>query len=110
MEQVILNLINNATQIMNEKDDKKRIKVTSYFKNQSLFMRVADSGSGVPLKLRERIFDPFFTTHPDGSGIGLSLAQRIVADHGGTITVGTSEWGGAEFSIELPIEKRIGPR
>jgi len=110
MEQVILNLINNATQIMNEKDDKKRIKVTSYFKNQSLFVRVADSGPGVPLKLRERVFDPFFTTHPDGSGIGLSLAQRIVTDHGGTITVGTSEWGGSEFIIELPIEKRIGPR
>ncbi len=64
----------------------------------------------MPLKLSERIFDPFFTTHPDGSGIGLSLAQRIVTDHGGTITVGSSEWGGAEFCIELPIEKRIGPR
>ncbi|MDY6792556.1 MAG: response regulator [Thermodesulfobacteriota bacterium] len=110
MEQVILNLINNATQIMNEKDDNKMIKVTSHFEKQSLFIRVADSGPGVPLKLRERIFDPFFTTHQDGSGIGLSLAQRIVADHGGTITVGSSEWGGAEFSIELPIEKRIGPR
>ena len=110
MEQVILNLINNATQIMKEKDDKKMIKVTSYFENQSLFIRVADSGPGVPLKLRERIFDPFFTTHTDGSGIGLSLAQRIIADHGGTISVGTSEWDGAEFRIELPIEKRMGPR
>jgi len=110
VEQVMLNLINNATQVINEKDDKKRIKVTSYFENKSLFISVADSGPGVPLKLRERIFDPFFTTHTDGSGIGLSLAQRIVADHGGTITVGTSEWDGAEFSIELPIEKRIGSR
>ena len=110
IEQVILNLINNATQIMSEKDDKKIIKITSCFENRSLFLRVADSGPGVPMKLRERIFDPFFTTHPDGSGIGLSLAQRIVTDHGGTITVGTSEWGGAEFVIELPIEKRIGPR
>jgi PAS domain S-box-containing protein len=110
IEQVILNLINNATQIMSEKDVKKIIKVTSYFENQSLFMRVADSGPGVPTKLSERIFDPFFTTQHDGSGIGLSLAQRIIADHGGTITVGTSEWDGAEFSIELPLEKRMGPR
>ena len=110
MEQVMLNLINNATQIMNDKNDKKMIKVTSYFKNQSLFISVADSGPGVPLKLRERIFDPFFTTHPDGSGIGLSLAQRIIADHGGTISIDKSEWGGAEFSIELPIEKRMGSR
>ncbi len=110
IEQVILNLINNATQIMTERDVKKMIKVTSYFENQSLFIRVADSGPGVPMKLSERIFDPFFTTYHDGSGIGLSLAQRIIADHGGTITVGASEWDGAEFSIELPIEKRIGPR
>jgi len=110
IEQVILNLINNATQIMSEKDVKKMIKVTSYFENKSLFVRVADSGPGVPMKLRERIFDPFFTTQHDGSGIGLSLAQRIIADHGGTITVGTSEWGGAEFCIELPIEKRMDPR
>ena len=110
IEQVILNLINNATQIMSKKDVKKMIKVTSYFENQSLFVRVADSGPGVPMKLRERIFDPFFTTQHDGSGIGLSLAQRIIADHGGTITVGTSEWDGAEFSIELPLEKRLGPR
>ncbi len=107
IEQVILNLINNATKIMNEKNDKKMIKVTSFFENQSLFIRVDDSGPGVPLKLRERIFDPFFTTHPDGSGIGLSLAQRIIADHGGTISVGASELSGAEFTIELPVEKRI---
>lgn len=110
IEQVILNLINNATQIMTGKDIKKMIKVTSYFEKQNIFIRVADSGPGVPMKLSERIFDPFFTTHHDGSGIGLSLAQRIIADHGGTITVGTSEWDGAEFIIELPIEKRIEPR
>jgi nitrogen-specific signal transduction histidine kinase len=52
------------------------------------------------------MFDPFFTTRQDGSGIGLSIAQRIIADHSGSIDVGSSKLGGAEFRIELPIDKR----
>jgi len=107
IEQVILNLINNATKAMNKEDDTNIIKITSYSENQIIFIRVGDSGPGVPLKMKDKIFDPFFTTHADGSGIGLSLAQRIIADHGGTISVGASELGGAEFTIELPVEKRI---
>ena len=106
-EQVILNLINNANKAMNKEDDTNIIKITSYSENQIIFIRVGDSGHGVPLKMKDKIFDPFFTTHSDGSGIGLSLAQRIIADHGGTISVGASELGGAEFTIELPVEKRI---
>jgi signal transduction histidine kinase len=58
------------------------------------------------LELRDRIFDPFYTTKAEGSGIGLTMAQRIMADHGGSISVTTSRWDGAEFSIELPLEKR----
>jgi nitrogen-specific signal transduction histidine kinase len=52
------------------------------------------------------MFDPFFTTRQDGSGIGLSIAQRIIADHSGSIDVGSSKLGGAEFRVELPIDKR----
>jgi signal transduction histidine kinase len=61
----------------------------------------------VPVEIREKIFDPFFTTSEEGSGIGLNIAQRIVADHNGSIALHTSKWGGAEFRIELPIERRI---
>ena len=110
IEQVILNLINNATKAMNKEDDTNIIKITSYSENQIIFISVGDSGPGVPLNMKDKIFDPFFTTHSDGSGIGLSLAQRIIADHGGTISVGASELGGAEFTIELPVEKRITSR
>lgn len=110
IEQVILNLINNATRAINKDDNVKMIKITSYSANQSLIICIADSGRGVPIKLRDKIFDPFFTTYPDGYGIGLSIAQRIVTDHNGTIRVGTSKLGGAEFSIDLPAEKRMNPR
>ena len=111
IEQVILNLINNAANAMDKSTNgEKRIHIKSYAENNTLCIHVADSGPGVPFEYREKIFDPFFTTKEDGSGIGLNIAQRIVADHNGTISLISSTWGGAEFRIDLPIERRISPR
>jgi len=107
IEQVVLNLITNAAKAMEPCNGDKRVEIKSSAENNTLSIQVADSGPGVPVELREKIFDPFFTTRDDGSGIGLNIAQRIVADHNGTITLDSSRWGGAEFTIELPIERRI---
>ena len=106
VEQVLLNLINNAAKAMGKNQTAKRIQIASYCKDERLFIQVSDSGPGIPKELRDKVFDPFFTTHNDGSGIGLSIAQRIVADHNGTIEILSSKWGGATLSVELPIEKR----
>jgi len=65
-------------------------------------MTVQDQGPGVPEELRERIFDPFFTTRDGGSGLGLSIAARIVDAHGGFIEVTNGSQGGAVFRIVLP--------
>ncbi|MEE4262056.1 MAG: PAS domain-containing protein, partial [Desulfobacteraceae bacterium] len=111
IEQVVLNLITNAARAMeNSTNGNKQVEVKSSAENNTLCIRVADAGPGVPLELRDKIFDPFFTTKEDGSGIGLNIAQRIVADHNGSISLSTSRWGGAEFKIELPIERRIDAR
>jgi PAS domain S-box-containing protein len=111
IEQVVLNLITNAARAMEKSaNGNKQVEVKSSAKNNTLCIRVADAGPGVPDELREKIFDPFFTTKEDGSGIGLNIAQRIVADHNGAISLGTSRWGGAEFRIELPIERRLDAR
>jgi signal transduction histidine kinase len=108
IEQVVLNLITNAARAMETSNGSlKLVEIKSSARNNTLCIQVADSGPGVPVELREKIFDPFFTTKEDGSGIGLNIAQRIVADHNGSITLGGSQWGGAEFIIELPIERRI---
>ena len=82
----------------------------SHTDGRNVAVHVADSGPGIPDELRDKIFDPFFTTSPDGSAIGLSIAERIIADHNGTIRVGDSDLGGADFKIVLPIEKRMTPR
>jgi signal transduction histidine kinase len=107
IEQVVLNLITNAARAMENSNGNKFVEIKSSAQNNTLSIHVADSGPGVPIELREKIFDPFFTTKDDGSGIGLNIAQRIVADHNGTITLDNSRWGGAEFKIDLPIERRI---
>jgi PAS domain S-box-containing protein len=111
IEQVVLNLITNAARAMeNSNGNPKLVRIKSSAKDNTLSIQVADSGPGVPDELSEKIFDPFFTTKEDGSGIGLNIAQRIVADHNGTITLGGSQWGGAEFTIKLPIERRMNTR
>ncbi|MGD9078054.1 MAG: PAS domain S-box protein [Desulfobacterales bacterium] len=111
IEQVVLNLITNAAKAMEKSTNgNKRVEIKSSATDNILCIQVSDAGPGVPSELREKIFDPFFTTKEDGSGIGLNIAQRIVADHNGSISLGTSRWGGAEFKIELPIERRIDAR
>ena len=61
-----------------------------------------DSGPGVPADLRERIFYPFFTTKERGSGVGLAMAQKIVASHGGSLFARVRERPGGAFSAASP--------
>jgi len=110
IEQVILNLIDNAVKAMEKHDGEKMLLIRSYSKNNSIFLAVSDSGPGIPMSTKEKIFDPFFTTETEGSGIGLAISQRIINDHSGTVHVDSSKWGGAEFTIELPIDKRAAAK
>ena len=105
IEQVILNLITNAAEAMKNVDGAKQIKITSSAENNRILVRISDSGPGVPLNLREKIFDPFYTTKTESTGIGLSLCHRIITDHGGSLCVFESRWGGAEFTIKISIKE-----
>lgn len=104
LEQVVVNLITNAIQAMEHIDGPRRIEISSSVENGDLVLKVSDSGPGVPLTERERIFDPLYTTRKSGAGIGLSFCHRVILQHGGTLSVGTSPLGGAEFRIDLPTE------
>jgi signal transduction histidine kinase len=71
---------------------------------RTLVIAIDDSGPGVPADLRERIFYPFFTTKERGSGVGLAMAQKIVASHGGSLWLESGGGPGARFRVRLPLE------
>ncbi|HYP01170.1 MAG TPA: ATP-binding protein, partial [Pyrinomonadaceae bacterium] len=62
-----------------------------------------DTGTGISESELRRIFIPFFTTKTTGHGIGLALAHRVVAEHGGTLTAANAPTGGAVFTLRLPL-------
>jgi two-component system NtrC family sensor kinase len=107
---VLLNLINNAFYVVDEK--KKQIgdgyeptvSVSTKKTNVKVEIKVADNGNGIPKKVLDKIFQPFFTTKPtgQGTGLGLSLSYDIVKAHSGELKVKTKEEEGSEFVILLP--------
>ena len=102
IEQVLLNMITNAAEALKDIQGRKAIAIASTMEKDNIIIRIGDSGPGVEADIQEKIFDPFYTTRTDGSGIGLSICQRIISDHGGRIEVSKSELGGAEFIIRIP--------
>ena len=103
IEEVILNLITNAMEAMKDMEVNKQIRISSEKTDNAIAIRISDSGPGISPELHDKIFDPFYTTKTNSSGIGLSICHRIISDHGGTLNVGKSALGGAEFIIELPL-------
>ena len=104
VEEVVLNLVNNAADALFGVRDNGVIRVSSVFRNNRIIIRVEDNGPGIPREIREKIFDPFFTTKEYSTGIGLSLCHRIVSDHKGELTLAGSDLGGAAFVMELQVD------
>jgi signal transduction histidine kinase len=100
LSQVLINLMKNGAQAMKEGGV---LLVHTTRKEQHLLLEVTDTGHGIkPADLR-RIFEPFFTTKTQGTGLGLSLAKRVVQEHGGDIRVQSEVGKGTTFRIILPI-------
>jgi two-component system NtrC family sensor kinase len=68
-------------------------------------LTVRDTGPGIDPDVLEDIFSPFFTTKSDGTGLGLAVTQKIVADHGGSIHVASGLGKGSAFTVALPYEQ-----
>jgi len=105
LEQVIINLIQNACQAL--RDAKKSILVTTSYdeKREGIIIRVEDEGIGIPPKILPHITDSFFTTKVEsgGTGLGLSISSRIVKEHGGTLTFESEVRKGTKAEIFLPL-------
>jgi len=105
MQQVFLNLINNAVDAMEKAGGV--IAVTTARKADHVVVVVEDTGPGIPPANLDRIFDPFYTTKPvgKGTGLGLSICYGIIKKMGGDIHVRSAMGEGTTFTIEIPICK-----
>ncbi|HLW83965.1 MAG TPA: ATP-binding protein [Candidatus Sulfotelmatobacter sp.] len=102
--QVVLNLLLNALQAT---EGQGQVRVTVKAQDQFAVVEVSDNGRGIAIDDLPNIFRPFYTTKGDGTGLGLSLAQRIVEDHHGQINVTSIVGQGTTFSVLLPL-KAVG--
>jgi two-component system NtrC family sensor kinase len=106
IQQVLLNLVQNAHQAMKAAHGKGVLTVRVRQVPGAVRVEVLDDGPGIPPESLPRVFDPFFTTKPpgEGSGLGLSVSYGIVAEHGGRLLAENRPEGGAAFVFELPLD------
>jgi signal transduction histidine kinase len=100
LNQVWTNLIDNAADAV---DGRGRITIKAFEDGDRVAVEVSDDGPGIPREARARVFEPFFTTKEigSGSGLGLDIVRRVVAGHGGDISV-DSKPGETRFTVRLP--------
>ncbi|PUE58844.1 hypothetical protein B9Z44_04095 [Limnohabitans curvus] len=106
IDQVFLNLIVNAAQAM-PAGKMGVIDIRTACNHEQVWIEVQDNGPGIAPEILKKIFDPFFTTKDPGTGtgLGLSVSQNIIQQHGGTLTVDSTVGVGTTFKITLPIKR-----
>ncbi len=103
IRQVILNIVQNSLYFMKEKTV-RRIIIDTFKEGKYVVVMFKDTGPGIKKEIINKIFDPFFSTRPQGTGLGLSVCQRIIESHKGKIEVESQEDKGTIFKIKLPIK------
>jgi signal transduction histidine kinase len=110
LEQVLVNLLINASQAADKADSYIKIKaILPQERPEELLIEISDNGCGISPELQKRIFDPFFTTKPtgEGTGLGLSICHRLVEEMGGRIEVNSQPGQGTTFRILLPVVPQL---
>lgn len=108
LNQVFLNIISNGIHAINKQHEKSPdgvIHIITDLNEKSIFVKIADNGTGMDELTRKKVFEPFFTTKEvgEGTGLGMSIAYNIIKKHNGQITLNSALGKGTEFIIELPI-------
>lgn len=106
VKQMILNLMENATNAMEQTGGTITVSATEITENgqEKTLFQVADNGPGIAEKFIDQVFEPFFTTRENGTGLGLAIVRQLVESHGGQVwTENNKKEGGAVFSFTLPL-------
>ena len=105
LKQAIGNIIDNACQAAGEKGG--QIKIALRIAGEMAETIISDNGPGIPENIRDKIFTPFFSGTPSGSGLGLPLARKIIALHGGRVDFDSQVGQGTTFIVSLPLNKAL---
>jgi len=101
LKQVILNLFINAQQAMSGGGE---LMIRTEKQDKDALIRISDTGSGIPQDRLSHIFDAYYSTRPQGSGLGLPTAKKIIDAHKGSISVDSEPGKGTSFNIRLPLQ------
>lgn len=99
LRQALLNIVINGQQAM---PNGGTLRIVTDVRDNDVIIRVADTGTGVAREDRDRILRPFFSTKAGGNGLGLSITQRIIGEHGGSLSFESEPGEGTTFTIRLP--------
>jgi len=102
LKQVVLNLFINARQAMS---DGGELIIRTDRRKEDAVIQISDTGSGIAQDKLPKIFDVYYSSRPQGSGLGLPTAKKIVEAHKGTISVDSELGKGTSFTIQLPLRK-----
>jgi C4-dicarboxylate-specific signal transduction histidine kinase len=107
LQQVLINLVVNATEAMRHAADRTReLLIRSAKTPEGVLVQVQDSGPGIKPEAAERIFEPFFTTKAEGIGLGLSISRSIIESHGGHLSIAPASRG-ALVQFTLPVSSEV---
>jgi signal transduction histidine kinase len=101
LTQVLWNVALNAVEAMNGRG---RLSLEVNRKNGDVALSVSDTGAGIPAENLSRVFEPFYTGKPNGSGLGLTIAERIMGAHGGRIEIDSQLGRGTRVTLLFPLE------
>jgi two-component system sensor histidine kinase HydH len=107
LQQVVMNVLLNGLQAM-EGGGSLTVVLVNGADGRMVEMRISDTGDGIAAELLPQVFYPYFTTKQGGTGIGLAISQKIIADHGGTIELESEPGRGTTVTIHLPADRAEG--
>ena len=112
LQQVILNLLTNASDAMGalEPGRPRQLLIRTWHEDGNVCLSVRDTGIGLDPEMLERYFEAFYTTKAEGMGVGLSVSRSIIERHHGRLRAQANEDGGATFAFVIPLDGLEQPR